>query len=51
MLKAVLWSIMALLHSALAPLFFVKGDVSTGLLNLGIAIICAALSLITAREE
>lgn len=51
MIKAVLWSILSLLWSACATLFFVKGDVITGVLDSTLAITCAALSLIIAREE
>jgi hypothetical protein len=51
MLKAALWSILALLWSACATLFFVQGDVIEGVLDSLLAITSTALSLITAREE
>jgi hypothetical protein len=51
MIRAVLWSILSLLHSASASLFFVKGDVVMGVFASALAIISAALSLVVAREE
>jgi hypothetical protein len=51
MLRAVFWLILALLWSVCATLFFAQGEVITGVLDSLLAITCAALSLITAREE
>jgi hypothetical protein len=51
MLRAAVWSIIALLWSVCATLYFVEGDIISSVFNWLLAIASAYLSLVTAREE